>query len=91
MKWFHQGVTFNIREQATACPSCGTMVHTLSEPEQDIGAMCPSCHPNWEHAPFIGQRPEDLSLAQWKQKIKERKAKLMAERIQAAQEARDSQ
>jgi hypothetical protein len=90
VKWFHDGVTFDISDHAQRCPSCHTMVHTLSQPERDIGPMCPSCHPDWEHAPFIGQRPEDMALAQWKQKLKDRKDQLLAERRQAAQEETDN-
>ena len=90
VKWFHEGVTFDITQHARPCPSCFTMVHTLSRPEADTGPMCPSCHPDWEHAPFMGQRPEDVALAVWKQRLKDRKAELLAQRKRAAQEDIDN-
>jgi hypothetical protein len=91
MKWFHDGVTFDIREHASPCPNCHTLVHTLSHPERDLGPMCPSCHPGWKHAPFLGQRPEDVSLAQWQQTLKDRKERLIEERRQARQEELDNE
>lgn len=90
MRWFHDGVTFDIAANTRPCPTCHTMVHTLSLPDNDLGPMCPSCHPAWEHAPFMGQKPEDMARAQWQQRIKQRKERAAEERRKAAQEEADN-
>lgn len=90
VKWFHEGVTFDIALDVRPCPNCDTLVHTLSVPDAGLGPLCPSCHPAWQHAPFMGQRPEDVARAEWQQRLKDRKLKAAEERRQAAQEEADN-
>lgn len=90
MKYTYDEIVWHIAPTARPCPSCNTLVHTLSAWDEDLGPLCPACHPGWAYATFEGQRPQDQATAEWQAKIKDRRARLAAERKQTEQEERDS-
>ena len=90
MKYTHDDIVWHIAPSVRPCPACSTLVHTLSAWDDDLGPLCPACHPGWAYVPYEGQRAEDQATAEWRAKIKDRKQRIRAEQVQAAQEDIDN-